>query len=391
MPTKKQVKTKRPTPAKRSGLKSHVVASLLSTASHAHTGKKVQHRHTSHGFLLLALILTGALLFSNLSVLQAYGITRAGSVNVSVNVYGTAPTVGATITFPTTNSQTTYQFVDVTGTCPDQTLVVVYRNGLSAGSAVCTGGTFSITTQLLEGVNTLQAQNYDGMNQAGPTTSQVIVEYLAPIVPVEPTPNPTTPPPTPIATTDKQVKPVSKPIKVSSTPDPAENPCFDLDDSKKIVSDSPVISVGCIHRNVFVGETLSLPVMIQGGFVPYALSVEWGDGEDDLVAIVDNKKRILQHVYSTGGFREIKLRTTDSSGASAIIQTVVSVNGNAAGAPVSRIDKVVENAKSVWIDAPVPLYIAAVTLALGFWVGDIFQRFTTSNTRRTPHKRTRRA
>lgn len=374
---KKQAQRTRKAPPKQRGFHHHVIASLASTAPHAHTGKRAAHRHTSHGFLLIALILTGALLFSNISVLRAYGVTQAGSVNVSVNVYGTAPTQGADITFPSTNTRTQLKQLEVRGTCPDQTLVSLYRNGLFSGSTVCAASSFSIVTDLSPGVNVLQAQNYDGMNQAGPATPQVVIEYDEPLTPPSTAnPNP------PVAQTESQLTQTDVPIVAPQTPSPPENPCFEPTTSTATTS-SPMIKVGCIYRNIFAGETLSLPLAIEGGTAPFALSVDWGDTNRDLVAILDNKKRTLQHTYATSGFYQIYLEATDSVGASAQVQTVVSVNGDSTIEPISSVEKILDAAESVWVDAPVPLYFAAVALAVGFWIGDIFQRIALAKNARS--------
>lgn len=384
VPKKQAQRTRRNAP-KRQGLHHHVIASLASTAPHAHTGKKAAHRHTSHGFLLLALILTGALLFSNLSVLRAYGVTQAGSVNVSVNVYGTPPTQGADITFPATNARTELKQLEVRGTCPDQTLVSLYRNGIFSGSTVCSSSSYTIVTDLSPGINVLQAQNYDGMNQAGPTTPQVVIEYDEPSTP----PNPAGPNP-PVAETESQLTQTDVPIVAPETPAPSENLCFEPATAVATTS-SPTIKVGCIYRNIFAGETLSLPLAIEGGTAPFALKVDWGDSNEDLVTILDNKKRVLQHTYATGGFHQIFLQATDSVGASARVQTVVSVNGDSTIEPISSVEKILDVAESVWVDAPVPLYFAAVALAVGFWVGDIFQRIALAKSVRSHSGKHRKA
>jgi len=192
----------------------HAVSSLISVAPHSHTGKRAPHRHTSHGFLLLALIFTGVLLFSNLGVLRAYAETHSipGSVTVTTSYYGTAPTEGANITFPTTNRTTTHKFIFVIGTCPDQTLVAVYNNGNFAGSTVCDTGKFYVIIQLAEGTNVIQAQNYDGMNQPGPTTAQIVVSYVKPVVAATTLSDPVKD----AATTDAQVP--ANPTPITPTP-----------------------------------------------------------------------------------------------------------------------------------------------------------------------------
>lgn len=357
---------------KQTTLFSHVVSSLVTVSSHAHTGKRAPHRHTSHGILLVGLILTGILLFSNLGILRAYGASSA-SPTVTVNVYGAPPTEGAEITFPDTDTITDYQYVDVKGTCPDQTLVAIYRNGDFAGSSLCDTGAFTVTVQLVSGSNVLQAQNYDGVNQPGPASNQIVVTYNAPVTPTTPTgPTSTS---TDVATTPQQVvKNPTPPTPTPTAPQPSENPCFNVNTQATGPASGPLISVGCIMRNIYAGETLSLPLAIKGGFAPYALSVEWGDDKKDMLTVLNSDQRTLEHTYSISGYHQIVLSATDSKGMTARTQTVVTINGTSTGAPVTPVEKITDNAKSAWVNASVPLYIAALTLALGIWVGEIIQR-----------------
>ena len=222
--TKKRTVATKKTSAKTKQQKTvfhHVISSLVTVSPHAHTGKRAPHRHTSHGFLLLALLFTGVLLFANLGVLRVYGMESSGSATITANIYGAAPTEGAVITFPSTNTTTDYKYVQVSGTCPDQTLVAIYRNGDFASSTLCDSGTFSVTVQLVAGDNVLQAQDYDGVNQPGPTTPQIVVTYTPPVVP----PTPTTPTePTAVATTKTQVTPNPTPTTPTPTAPPPPLP-----------------------------------------------------------------------------------------------------------------------------------------------------------------------
>ena len=351
-------------------LRSHVAASLLSVASHAHTGKKIQARHTSHGFLILALLFTGVLLFANLGTLKAFGLASSDSVHVSVNITGAPPTVGAEITFPTPNQISKVALLQVSGTCPNGDLVAIYNNGVFAGSTICTAsGDFTVTVQLLEGINTLQAQNYDGINQPGPTTPQVSITYEPDVAAAET-------PVTPVVTEPDQLEPGSTvPAVPITVPQPSIQPCYNLPNNTAAVSTkTPLISVSCIQRNLFIGDTLRLNVLIHGGIAPYALLVEWGDGKTDLSSISDNSIYALEHTFQTSGFHQVVLNTTDSKGEKSRIQTVVGVNGAPATGGTNPLEGIGKNIASIWIEAPVPLYVAAVTLVAGFWIGDIFQR-----------------
>ncbi len=371
--------------AKKPALHKHVVASFISVAPHAHTGKRIASRHSSHGFLLVVLAFTGALLFSNLGAFQAFGLSSSVGPTISVGITGTPPSQAAEILYPENNKITKVALLEVSGTCPSETLVAIYNNGIFTGSTTCTiGGEFAITIQLLEGINTLQAQNYDGMNQPGPLSPQVSITYQPEIV-INPE-NPSNP----VVAAPQQLDPAptipSVPITV---PQPSTQPCYDLPKANATTNTAtPLISVGCIHRNYSVGDTIQLPFSVSGGSAPYALLVEWGDGKTDLISISDSSIQKVRHAYETPGFKEITLHTTDSKGVKSQIQTVVVINGTPVGAaPLSPTDSFFRSFNTFWVQASVPLYIAALTLVLGFWIGDIFQHFLNSQSNRKIKKR----
>jgi hypothetical protein len=363
----------------------HIAASLVSIAPHPHTGRTIHRRHTSHGALLLVLLLTGVLLFNNLGTLRAFGLQGSGTTTVTVNVSGNPPTVGATITYPTTNTTTKSPEIQVTGSCPSDLLVATYNNGVFAGSSVCAqDGTYATTIQLTVGVNILQSQDYDGLNQAGPTTDQVTITREADPVPITTT-NPETPI---IATQPTDIKPDLTPPVVPPAPQPTVNPCFDTSKTDALNPVQPTIIVNCIKRSVFTGDTITVPIRVTGGTAPYALWINWGDGTTDLKTVLDTDYHNYQHTYKTAGIIGVSLKTTDAKGLTSFIQTVVQVNGSTTpGATTSTFTNIANGLGSVWTEAPVPLYVAAVTLVLGFWVGDVFQRLFAKDGKGTKNRK----
>ena len=366
-------KQKKPIRKQNRGLLAHhIAASLISIAPHPHTGKSLHHRHTSHGTLLLLLLLTGILLFSNLGALRAYGVTRNGSHAITVNVTGKAPGKGATITFPGNQTATKAPLVDVTGSCEASTVVATYNKGTLAGSSLCTStGNYTNTIPLNNGENILQSENYDALNQAGPKTSQVIItkESNSAIPGTSGIPE--------IAKTDADITVVKNPVYTAPAPQPSENPCYTQKDVDEKIESWPTIRVTCISRNIFAGETFGMPVKIIGGQAPFALSIDWGDGLADLKSVIDDQYHTYQHVYKDSGALSVKMKTTDALGVTSFMQTVVAVNGSPAGAP-STFASIAGGFESVWSEAPVPMYWIAVTLVVGFWIGDIFHRYYTS-------------
>jgi hypothetical protein len=349
--------------------RSHLRASLVYVAPHKHTGKRLAHRQTSHGLLLLLLIAAGIILFFSLAGLEAAGITRNGQVNVTLTVPGTPPSTGAVITSPQTKSKVKKPLLQVTGTCPSGNIAAVYNNGQFAGSTIClTDNSFQATVQLRVGINTLQAQNYDDLNQSGPATSQIEVVF-------EPD-NPALPIPAVVNTADDITLDPSIPDTLA--PQPSENPCHAPVDPEATTELS--LTVSCVTRNIFVGEKISLPISVLGGIGPYALSVDWGEGDSaQLYSLSKPGHHQLSHAYSVPRIKNISLLVADSSGQTYQLGTVISINDDGSdeitAAGVSPFQNALNNLTGIWLEVSVPLYWAVVTLFLGFWVGDLFQRF----------------
>lgn len=368
-------KNKRPQAKKRS----HLRASLTYIAPHKHTGKRLAHHHTSHGFLLLLLIAAGIILFLSLASLEAAGITKNGQINVTFTVPGAPPTTGAVIESPLTKSKVKQSLITVTGTCPSGNIVAIYNNGQSASSTVClTDNSFQTTVQLKVGINTLQAQNYDALNQPGPSTDQIEVVFE---------PDDPTPPIPAVINTDDDIS-LDPSILDTVAPAPSESPCFAPVDPE--ATTELTLIVPCVTRNVFVGEKISLPITVLGGIGPYALSVDWGEGNSpQLYSLPRSGHHQLSYAYSVPRIKNVSLYIADAAGQTYQLETVIDINDDGTEAAnvtgVSPLQNALNNLTGIWLEASVPLYWAAVSLFLGFWVGDLFQRFL--GVRRAPHRR----
>lgn len=370
---------------------SHVKASLTYVAAHRHTGRKLSHKHTSHGFLFILLVVVGIIMFFSLAALDAAGITQEGEVNVTLTVPGAPPTEGAVITQPVNNTKFKESLIDVSGTCPVDTVVAIYRNGQPTSSTTCIApGTFQTTVQLLLGMNTLQAQNYDALDQPGPTTPQITVLYEP-----DTTPNP----PEANQSGDISIDPSIPEIEV---PQPSESPC--IEPKPPANSDQLILIVPCIIRNVFVGERFNIPIYILGGTPPYALSVDWADGSKaELYSFDKGGRHVISHTYqspsgessgtilsqtvSTPNIKSIHFKVVDSTGASYELSTIIGLNADGSGALTGSnpFETAINNAAAIWLEASVPVYWAAVALFAGFWVGDLFQRFFGTKKSRRSH------
>jgi hypothetical protein len=342
----------------------HIKQSLLFVAPHKHTGRHLHPRHSSHGLLLLLLLVTGFILFFSLASLEAAGITKNGQVNINFTVPGAAPTTGAVITSPDDQSRVTKQLLEVSGTCPSGTLVAVYNNAIFAGSTACgTESTFGIIIQMRLGINTIQAQNYDALNQPGPVTPQIHVAYEE-----------LSPAKTPQINTDDDIT-VDESIPTPTAPQPSQNPCYNP--LPPAATSWVNVTVSCVIRNIFIGEKLDLPITITGGVAPYAASIDWGEGDSQQLFILSKDGRhVLSHVFSSSQVRQLSVQVTDAKGETTKLSTVVDVNDTTV--PSSTAPNIIgsffEPALVRWFESSVPIYWAAVALVMGFWIGDIFQR-----------------
>lgn len=360
--------------SKKAPLLSHVKSSLVYVAPHTHTGRKLAHHHTSHGLLLLIIILAGVILFFSLASLEAAGVTKNSSLNVTATVPGDPPTRGAEITSPGDKTVMKKPLAIISGTCPSGTLVAIYNNGTFSSSTNCaTNDTFETTIQLSIRMNTVQAQNYDSLNQPGPVTSQIQISYEPEVAQ---TANPSTPT-IALVNTPSDIK-ADPTIPTIPAPQPTEQPCFE--DPRNVSLTQLLAWSPCITRNIFIGERLEMPVILQGGIGPYALSVNWGDSDtSELFSFQQPGRHILSHVYSIPKSKNISLKLADAKGATYQMETVVEVNGGGKASELvtgssNPLMNIANIAGATWFEASVPVYTAAATLFLGFWVGDIFNR-----------------
>lgn len=355
---------------------------------HAHTGHLLHPRHSSSGLLVGLVLLVGLFVIGTQTFMfsDAATQTSSGQDNVSVIVNGPPPTTGATILSPADHSTSTTLSADVTGTCEASTLVVIYLGGTTDGSTPCTAqGTFQLTVQLQEGTNVLQAFNYDGLNQPGPTTPVITVT-----VPI--TSSGSTTPTTgssPVSSSShpaarSSVPGASNTNSHTAAPSPATPFCATYTGNNLTPIGPLRVYVSCITRNIFPGNPVSLGIGISGGTSPYAVSINWGDTSDTtLESITSAGYKTSQHTYQTPGTFIVKIRLTDKNGATGFTQTVMQVNGVKPSLS-STITKALFH--TPWYETPVPLYILVLTLALGFWIGDLFdRRFGITNAERAQY------
>ncbi|OYW42039.1 hypothetical protein B7Z28_01870, partial [Candidatus Saccharibacteria bacterium 32-45-3] len=135
--------------------------SSLKLSHHKHTGKLKEHKSTS--FLPLFILVIAVSSPLSIATASAQSWTRpdpdAESISLTGVVEGKPPTEAARITSPTDLTRTSQSPIEISGTCPVDTIVQIYKNDMFAGSTVCReNGTFKLEIDLLIGENILIAR-----------------------------------------------------------------------------------------------------------------------------------------------------------------------------------------------------------------------------------------
>lgn len=241
---------------------------------------------------------------------------QGGSVGVQGEVPGSAPTVGAVITVPGNGQNFSSTPITVAGICPKGLLVEIFKNNVFAGSVECSNGSFSLQVDLFEGKNDLIARVYDSLNQAGPDSPTVSVNY---------SPNLSTP------------------------------------------ASRLLILTAYAKRGAQPDSTLTWPISISGGTGPYAVSVDWGDKTNpDLISRSVAGDFNINHVYKQPGAYIVIIKVTDSKGATAFLQVAGVGNGpiqQSTGNTSGNLTTI--QVKIIWW----PLIIAVILIIVAFWLG----------------------
>jgi hypothetical protein len=313
------------------------VHSHLKLSHHRHTGKRLPHRHTSWGVLLLMMVATTTIIGFATRVALAGTITSSGNITVGARIPGPPPSTPATIEAPTNGQDFSAPKVTVSGTCPNQTIVQIYANDILVGAIDCTDGAFTLEVDLLRGKNDIVAKVIDNLDQYGPDSAAVMVTYTPPAVPV-------------VAAEQAPVTEVQKKAYAQALHLP-----------------QLIMSAEAAYQGVLAGNPLQLKLFISGGQTPYAISIDWGDGQQELLPQSVAGSFVLSHTYRQAGHYKVKTLAADALQSQSYLQTVAIVFGETQ-VPVSATTFVSDYADTlyfVW-----PMYLLIFTAVLFFWIGE---------------------
>lgn len=200
-----------------------------------------------------------------------------GNMGLQGTISSPPPTQGATITLPRDGQTFTANPITVSGICPDGLLVKLFKNNVFAGSVQCKNGSYSIVIDLFSGQNELIARVYDALDQPGPDSNVVRVNFV---------------------------------------------------DNRPGAASRVTLTSNFAKRGANPGEELVWPIILSGGIGPYAISVDWGDGTPpDLISQQYPGTFNIKHKYATPGVYNIVIKASDKDGGVAYLQLVGIANG----------------------------------------------------------------
>lgn len=301
--------------------------SKIKISPHQHSGKLKPHEHTSYGLLAALLLIAGfPLSFYTVEAATPYTGPESGAIGLTGVVPGKPPTTAAKITGPPTGQHFSTSPATVTGTCPENTLVELFKNDIFTGSTVCTNsGSFTIDIDLLFGINRIIARVYDALNQAGPDSNEVALYY-----------------------------------DVLPEQSSAIN-------SLDFGGPQMLLNTDAVFRGAFPSQEMTVPIDIIGGTPPYAINIQWGDANNKVVSRPDNTTFSVTHAYQKAGTYQITIQGSDGNGRVAFLTVASIINGQpdvattTATASTDTLSKLI----LLW-----PLYTSSVAILVSFWLGE---------------------
>lgn len=290
---------------------------------------RVGRVHTKHTALLplLVAVLGVLLLLAVPRAAQALGSTQnpqSGSVGLEGKVASPPPTQPATISVPGNGQTFKTTPITVSGLCKTGLLVKVFSNNIFVGADSCANGSYSIQADLFSGQNDLIARVYDALDQAGPDSNTVSVNFA-----------------------DTQFTLFGTRVTLSST---------------------------FAQLGADPGKELAWPIILSGGVGPYAISVDWGDGTAPSLQSESFAGNItIKHTYKSAGVYKVIVKATDSNGTVAFLQLVGVGNGKVTQSTVSGSASSSGGATGVGGTKTIiiwwPMLILLPLIVSAFWLG----------------------
>ncbi len=288
---------------------------------------------------------------------------------ISSKIYAPALTAGAAITSPTAGTIFTNQApVTVTGTCPGSSYVELYVNGTFAGVGLCSSShLFQIQASLFNGTDNLVAKDFNVTDLEGPDTPGVTVSLELPVKTPAPAPSGQS---AGAVTASDQAAAASGGTASSATLPP------------------PLLLSSSFQWKTFsTGSTFSWKMDLEGGTPPYAVAVDWGDGQTSNYTFKGDPVFNISHSYAKPGYYSIKARSLDSKGNQKVMQlaALISPPGQAGSffggsTPTTATSAKLKGVSSFfvsskdWLWLVWPSLLTVALMVFSFWLGELQDR-----------------
>jgi hypothetical protein len=291
-----------------------------------HTGRRLPHQHTSWAAVAFIVLVAGVLLTAATRASLAVGEAvnpQSGYYGVTGIMPGSPPQKAPVILHPTTGQTFASLPITVDGLCDKTTVVQIYRNDIFSGTAACgSDGNFTLQIDLFDGTNRLVARAYDALGQASPDSTAVSVTFhLA-------------------NSLNNFTNQVGLPLFIKADP---------------------------IARGAKVGRAVQWQFEIGGGKLPYAVSIDWGDGKTDLLPQQTDSVLSLEHVYQQPGIKTIVIKVTDAATNRAYLQVLTVVDGQT---KLGLAQAISGDLAIAW-----PIYIVVALMFVSFWCGELYRKW----------------
>ena len=274
-------------------------------------------------FIVTVIMVLASAFFGNSLRVVAQTASENGSVGIQGTVTAPPPATAPIISIPCSGANISRSPVTISGICDSDLLVKVFKNGVFGGSVQCQNGSYSMSMDLFNGRNDLIAKQYDLLDQESPSSAIVSVLYSDNL---------------PNETSVQRI----------------------------------TLTTNFAKKGVNPGQKLIWPFAISGGAGPYAITVEWGDGENSLISIANPGEFSIDHSYKNPGSYTVIVKAVDSTGKTALLQVVAITNGELSqvgttknGSSNSTTDSAKTTTRILWQPAAIMIPFIAST----FWLG----------------------
>jgi hypothetical protein len=396
--------------------------------------KAVHRKRPLHKKVLLHPFSVMVLLCVGVFIIGAAFQGRAATYDVTATVPAQPLTAPAVIAEPADQLHVTTTPITVSGTCPANSYVKLYRNDAFSGVALCAGGLFQVQADLAGGPNTLDARAFNLTDEEGPDSPAITVYYdETTLVPDPPASVPTTlrvadldsrdyqpgavqqtsviptisgmaPPFSDVvvtvhsevqicktkanatgwwACTLERVLPagVHQVDIVATTPDGRQlvfptfkiNARLDLSDLTRF-SKPLLINADYNYQAARTKQIFNFNLALGGGVAPYEVHVDWGDGKTSDITRTEDTTFTITHTYDEPNEYVVLVTVTDAKGIVSRMQLLaVTTDPSITGAAAVGSDSMLSNLATnlkEWLWVIAPIYIVIILMVFSYWIGE---------------------